>query len=78
MFSEKRLQAIENKELGLKKERQESSRARKLLKSERLEVLLCEKLASEGGNGEASLAEVRQGKELAGLDGTSCDIIPFG
>jgi hypothetical protein len=78
VFCEKRLQAIENKGQELQKERQESSRARKLMKGRHLDLDLCETVAVESGKGHAAFAEVRQGKELAGLAGISWDIIPFG
>jgi hypothetical protein len=71
VFSEKRLQALENKRRRVQKERQEISRGGKLLKWCNLELLLCESLASESGKSQADLAEVRQQKDLAGCLGIS-------
>ena len=71
MFLQKSAQAIENKELGLKKERQESLRARNLLKHQHLGLELCDTVAVDSGKGDADFVEVRQRKELAGLAGTS-------
>jgi hypothetical protein len=78
VFLQKSPQALENKRQQLKKERQESSRARKLLMRRRLEFEMCERPASDGGNAAADSAQVRQGKELTGLASISWDIIPFG
>jgi hypothetical protein len=78
VFWEKSAQAIENKGQELKKERQESSRVRKVLKDRQLDLELCERVAGHRGNGEADFAEVWQRKELAGWWDTSWDIIPSG
>jgi len=60
VFLRKSAQAVENKGQGLKKERQESSRARKLLKGRHLDLELCETVAVDSGKGDAAFAEVRQ------------------
>ena len=78
MFLQKSAQAVESKGLELKKERQESSRARKLMKHQHLDLDLCGTVAVDSGKGDAALAEVWQGKELGGWRGISWDIIPFG
>jgi hypothetical protein len=78
VFLQKSAQALENKRQQLKKERQESSRARKALKRGHLGFELRERLANKRGDSEGNFAELRQGKKLAGSLGTSWDIIPFG
>jgi hypothetical protein len=78
VFLQKSAQTIEKKGQPLQKVTQESSRVRRLLKHRHLGLELCERVACDGESDEGALTEVRQGKELEGLAGISCDIIPFG
>jgi hypothetical protein len=70
VFSEKRLQAIENKGHEVQKESQEISRGCNPLTRGHLELEQCERLASESRKGDADFAEVWEGKELGGWPGT--------
>jgi hypothetical protein len=78
VFLSKSAQAIEKKGQGLKKERQESLRVRKLLRRQHLADRPSARRARSGCVSFAGCAEVWQGKELGGLADTSWDIIPSG
>ena len=70
-FCKKSPQPIENKGKELQKERQEISRARKLLRRRHLEVWTESILEDDDESREAHLAKVWQEKELGGWLDTS-------
>src|ERR1700719_3580731 len=78
LFCKKSPQVTENKRKHAQKERQESSRACKLLSRGYLKVSPCEGLTTDGRKQKAPWPEVREGKELGGWRGISWHIIPFG